>query len=400
MKTSNKRKNSHLTYKDRSIIHEFLNYGYTFTAIANRIGKDRTTVAKEIKAHRYIRPYRKSREIDCPLLFRPPYVCNGCKNLGNCRRAKYLYDAAIAEHEYRQLLSTRRANLRITKDEIAAINDVIAPLMVHKNHSINHVYVSHPELLPFSRSTLYRYIDLGLLNVKNIDLQRKVRYKVKKEYDYSRQKIDHTFRLGRQYHDFQDYMELHPQASIVEMDTVIGTIGGKGGKCMLTLLFRAFNFMLIYLLPYKKVQYVNEVFFELKEKLGDEEFSRLFEVILTDNGTEFSDPESIEISTKNGKRLSNVFFCDPNASWQKGAIEKNHEYIRYVLPKGTSFAGLSQQDCCLLASHINSVPRKSLNNQSPFEAAAGFVGLKNIEIFGISKIEYDDVNLSIRLLHR
>ena len=124
---------------------------------------------------------------------------------------------------------------------------------------------------------------------------------IKKDYDYSREKIDHKYRLDRQYHDFQ---------------------------------------------------YVNEVFQDLKRTLGDFEFSRLFEVILTDNGTEFSDPESIELSAINGERLSNVFFCDPNASWQKGSIEKNHEYIRYVLPKGTSFAGLTQEDCNLLASHI------------------------------------------------
>ena len=374
MKKNNEKKYLHLTYKDRSVIHEFLNYGYSFTAIGNRIHKDRTTVAKEVKSHRFIKPFGKFKEISCPNLNKAPYVCNACPDIGKCRKAKLIYDAAIADHEYRQTLSLQRANLKVTKDQVAAINDVIAPLMIHKHHSVNHVFASHPEL--------------------------KVRFRVKKEYDYSHEKIDHKYRLGRQYHDFQDYMELHPMASIVEMDTVIGTSGGKGGKCFLTLLFRTFNFMLIYLLPYKRVQYVNEVFQDLKKTLGDFEFSRLFEVILTDNGTEFSDPESIELSSINGERLSYVFFCNPNASWQKGSIEKNHEYLRYVLPKGTSFAGLTQEDCNLLASHINSVPRKSLNNQSPFEAGQGFIGLDNISKLGISQIPYDDVNLSIRLLRK
>ena len=175
---------------------------------------------------------------------------------------------------------------------------------------------------------------------------------------------------------------------------------GKGGKCFLTLLFRNFNFMLIYLLSYRRSQYVTEVFNELKKSLGDFEFSRLFEVILTDNGSEFSDTESIEFSSINGERLSYIFFCDPNASWQKGSIEKNHEYIRYVLPKGTSFAGLSQQDCYLLASHINSVPRKSLNNHSPYEAAIGFIGKDSMDLLGIQRIDNDDVDLSIRILNR
>ena len=400
MKAKNEKKNKHLTYKDRSIIQEFLMYGNNFSAIANRIHKDRTTIAKEVKLHRYIRGYGSRKVVMCEKLSKPPYVCNGCHLLNTCRQPKYLYDAAVADHEYKSTLANQRSHLKLTKSQVAAVNEVVAPLMVHKHHSVNQVYASHPELLPFSKSTFYRYVDLGIFDVKNIDLQRKVRYKVKKEYDTSRKKIDTRYRLGRQYHDFQDYIEWHPQASIVEMDTVIGTQGGKAGKCFLTLLFRSFNFMLIYLLPYKRTQYVTEVFMELKKLLGDLEFSRLFEVILTDNGSEFSDPESIEFSTINGERLSYVFYCDPNASWQKGSLEKNHEYIRYVLPKGTSFAGLTQEDCTLLASHINSVPRKSLNNHSPYEAALTFIGEDNIAKLNISRIPYDDIDLTIRLLRR
>ena len=195
--------------------------------------------------------------------------------------------------------------------------------MTEKHHSVNHVFAAHPELLPMSKSTFYKYIDLGILNVKNIDLQRKVRYRVKKEYDYTRAKTkDNGIKLGRFYRDFQDFLEHNPNASIVEMDTVIGTQGGKGGKCFLTLLFRSFNLMVIKVLPYRRSIHVTEVFEKLKESLGDEEFSRLFQAIITDNGSEFSDPESIEISTKTGEKLSSVFYCAPNSSWQKGCIEK------------------------------------------------------------------------------
>ena len=255
-----------------------------------------------------------------------------------------------------------------------------------------------------AKSTFYKYVDLGLFSIKNIDLPRKVRFRVNKEYDRDRKERkairDSRIKLGRFYRDFQDYLELNPTCSIVEMDTVIGTSGGKGGKCFLTLLFRSFNLMLIKVLPYKRSEYVTKAFQELKELLGDNEFKRLFEVILTDNGTEFSDPESIEFSTKTGNRLSRVFFCNPNSSWQKGCIEKNHEYIRYVLPKGSSFAGISQEAANLLASHINSVPRLSLNNQSPYEAALGFIGKRNLDLMGIEKIPNDDINLTIRLLKR
>ena len=158
--------------------------------------------------------------------------------------------------------------------------------------------------------------------------------------------------------------------------------------------------MLIYLLPYKQSKYVTDVFNILKNRLGIDEFKRLFEVILTDNGTEFSNPESIEFDMETGEKICSLFYCDPNCSWQKGSIEKNHEYIRYILPKGTSFAGLSQNDCYLIASHINSVPRLSLNNHSPYEEAFNFIGKSNIEKVRINKIDYDDINLTIRLLKR
>lgn len=391
-------KNKHLSFEDRCIIQEFLDYGYSFTQIGARLHKDRTTIAKEVLHHRYL---KGSSTVACPNTDKAPYVCNHCDKKTRCKKQQYRYEASVANNEYRKVLSETRAVVKVSKEQVAAVNEIISPLMVHNHHSVNHVYAEHPEVLPFSKSTFYRYIDMGLLNIKNIDLQRKVRYRVKKEYDYTRAKVNVKIKNGRFYRDFNEYMDLHPDASVVEMDTVIGTGGGKGGKCFLTMLFRKSKLMLIFLLPYKKVQYVNEVFFSLKKTLGDDEFSRLFEVILTDNGTEFSDPETIEMSLEDPSRiLSNVFFCEPNCSWQKGTIEKNHQYIRYVLPKGTSFAGLTQEDCTLLANHINSVPRVSLNNHSPYEVAKLFVGEKNMNKLNLKCVSPDQINLSIRLLKK
>lgn len=393
-------KYKHLKYEDRFVIQEFLAMNHNFTQIANRLNKDRRTIAKEILNHRFLKRGTAKRNPGCPLRDKPPYVCNGCKNRTSCRRDQYLYDAAVAHNEYQKTLRQERSHLKISKEQVAAINDVISPLMIEKHHSVNHVFAAHPELLPMSKSTFYRYVDMGLLNVRNIDLARKVRYKVKKEYDYTVRSGDKSYKLNRFYTDFQDYLEFNSPVHVVEMDTVIGTQGGKGGKCFLTLLWRDFNFMLIYVLPYKRAEYVVQIFDILKTVLGDIEFSRLFEVILTDNGTEFCDPKSIEFSPHTGERLSFVFYCNPNASWQKGSIEKNHEYIRYVLPKGSSFAGISQEDAYLLASHINSVPRLSLNNLTPYDAALGFIGKSNMEKFHIQRIENDDVNLSRKLFEK
>ena len=160
------------------------------------------------------------------------------------------------------------------------------------------------------------------MNVRNIDLQRKVKWKVKKEYDYHKDKVETSIKVGRFYTDFKDYIEYNPNSSIVEMDTVIGTQGGKGGKCFLTLLFRQYNFMLIYLLPYKKSRYVTEIFNQLKLLLGIDEFKRLFQVILTDNGTEFSDPESIEFDMNTGEKYVQYFIVILTVHGKKDLLKK------------------------------------------------------------------------------
>lgn len=392
-------KYKHLTFEDRCTIHEFLNAGESFTTIGEILNKDRTTIAKEVKTHCFIRKSTNKNETDCEIPLRPPYVCNGCPKKHNCSKTQYLYSADIAHSEYLETLSKERSDVRIPKATIAAINDTISPLMIHKHHSINHIYMAHPEIMTISKSTMYRLIDRGYLAVRNIDLPRKVRFKTKKP-----RKKDEVIgvTLERKFHrffkNFCEYMEYHPNASVVEMDTVIGIRGGNGGKCFLTLMFRQFRLMLIFLLPHKKSKYVTEVFDMLKRELGESEFARLFEVILTDNGAEFMDPDSIERSLESDKKLSRVFYCDPNASWQKGTIEKNHEYIRCVIPKGTSLAPLNQDDADLLASNINSIPRDSLNGQTPYEAALGFIGKENLDVFKIRRIPNDEVDYSPNLL--
>lgn len=387
-------KNKHLRLEDRIAIETYLACGMTVTEVARRIGKDRTTVAKEVKKARYHVGHGTK---ECAKLSKAPFVCNGCERRQFCQLRKFVYTGSVAHNEYARTLRASRSHLRITKDEIEGINAIVAPLMIEKHHSVNQVYINHPGELPFCKSTFYRYIDCGVIAVRNIDLARKVRYKVKKEYDHSRSVRNPKVRVGRFYSDFSDWAEKNPQSDVVEMDTVIGTMGGKGGKCMLTLFWRKSNLMKIVLLPYKKVECVTEAFVAIRGALGDG-FKAAFPAILTDNGTEFDDPDSIEISHLTGEKETSVFYCDPNCSWQKGGIERNHEFIRYILPKGTSFAGLTQGDCDKIANHINSTPRVSLNGFTPYEAGLMSLGKEKMDKLGFQPVARDEVNLSIKLI--
>ena len=417
--------NKHLSVDDRRTIENLLNQNCNFTQISNVIKKHRTTISREVYNHRIMKDprffnsgysecinfkkcskefgkpcYKKCinfKEIQCSKTINPPYVCNGCTKKEYCKFRRFFYDYSIAFNDYNDLLSYSRSFAHISNDEVYDINNIIKPLIVDQNQSINQVFIDNPNLLTMSKSTFYRYIDQGVLNIKNIDLRRKVSLKIKKEYN-NRTRRDLEITINRTHKDYIKYISNNPDASIVEMDTVIGTRGGKGGKCFLTLLFKKSKVMLIFLLPYKKSEYVTEAFLKIRKAIGIDEFKRLFEVILTDNGSEFYDPLSIEFDYETGEKLVNVFYCDPNCAWQKGTLERNHELIRYVLPKGTSFAFMTQSKCDILASHINSVPRESLKNKTPFQV---FEFLDNIEILSklnITKIPPDKVNLTKKIL--
>ena len=181
------------------------------------------------------------------------------------------------------------------------------------------------------------------------------------------------------------------------MDTVEGT---KGGKVLLTLLLVQYNFMLIFIMDSQTTACVNKVFDWIRSTIGMDNFKKIFQVILTDNGHEFFDPLSIELDPITKEQVSHVFYCDPSASYQKGAIEKNHEYIRYILPKGSSFDSLTQEDCNLLMSHINSVPRQSLRNNTPYLEVQHFIDEELLNKLGVFFILPDEVSLSPELLKK
>ena len=412
--------NKHLTYEERQYIEIGLNNGRNFSEISKDLSKDRTTIMREVVKHRFKKVPSKFNnrgsfcshrhecqkydcseeeecyeEENCSLLSGTPYVCNGCEQKSRCRKIKYYYYAKFANDEYSEQLRMSRYGINQTKEEIYDLDKLLTPLIKEQHQSISHIYANHPEEISFSRTTMYNYVNLGVFSFKNIDLARKVKYKKRKENKKQRIRRETAIRKGRTYEDFKEYIGKNPESSIVEMDTVEGR---KGGKVFLTLIFRQSRFILIYLMDNKTMENVEKAFKNIKQILGIETFKKAFEVILTDNGAEFLNPLSIEIDEETGAIISHVFYCDPGASWQKGRIEKNHEFIRYVLPKGNSFDELTQERTNLLMSHINSTSRDSLNGRTPYDAELLILNENIINKLGVNKIPADEVNLSPKLL--
>ena len=390
---------NHLVKEQRNNIEYLIGLNKNFTYIANSINVDRTTISKEIKRNRYIKsnfyaPF-DSKGISlaiskCDKLKRVPYVCNACPNKKYCTNHKLYYNAKLAQQNYDNNLVESRVGVDIKPEVIDEIEKSIVPLIKNKKQSVNQVYINHSDILFLSKSTFYRYIDLGVFSLSNLDLPKKVKYKKrksKKDTDYKRKL---SILKGRTYEEFILFTSEHKLMNICEMDTVEGT---KGGKVFLTILIKDTKFMFIRLLDKKNIAYVNKEIDKLKQTLGIKLFSKVFRIILTDNGNEFLDPLHIEVDYDSGNKTTNVFYCHPYSSFEKANLEHNHEYIRRVFPKGDSLNNLTEDQVLKLETIINNIPRKSLDGKSPYAKTKEKFPLL-LEKLNYQYINPDDVELT------
>lgn len=239
-----------------------------------------------------------------------------------------------------------------------------------------------------SERTLYRLIDARIISAMNMDLPRKVRYSARKKS--SSVKVDKACRIGRDYDSFTSYLEENPFLPVTQLDSVEGK---KGGKVLLTIHFVKAEFMLAFLRDHNDSQSVIEIFERLYLELRADRFMEIFKVCLADNGSEFSNPKAMEYD-KQGNLRTRIFYCAPSAPYQKGSAERNHEFIRMFLPKGTDLDSFSQKDISLMMDHINSYSRESLGNKCPYDMFAFLYGQKILDLLGCHRIPPQDVTLS------
>jgi len=430
-------KNRHLTQAERIIIEQRLLEKETFKSIGCELGKDPTTIAKEIKNHiqfrktgcygrafndclirkdctvRHLCGTRKCtryccfcnshpcsqqcsdyRKETCQKLSRPPYVCNGCELKKSCTLEKRIYSAAQAQKEYEATRSESRQGIQLTEEEALRLNSLISPLIM-KGQSLHHICTTHADEIMVDERSLYNYVSDGIFTAGNLDMPRIVRMgKRKKKKD--RFKVDKRCRVGRTYQNFLEFMALNPGLPVVEMDSVEGK---KGGKVLLTLHFTVPQFMLAFIRDANTSQSVIDIFNRLYLDLHPDSFHRLFQVLLGDNGSEFSNPSAIETDPL-GSCRAHVFYCDPQAAYQKGAAENNHTLIRRIIPKGTSLDTFSQEDISLMMNHINSYGRANLGDKSPYEVFASLYGEDILRRMGAELIIPDKVTLRPSLLKK
>ena len=407
-------KNSHLTLEDRQKIQEGLENELSRTQIAKNINKDISTVTKEIKNRRKLKPrnpfnnpitctkFKDCRichgkcseyeEIKCARRSRKVGVCNLCPDISKCRLDKYFYYAKQAHESYLYTLKDSREGVNLNTKEMLEIVDIIKPLL-KQGQSIYQILKNHPELKMCSK-TLYMYIESGIFQdygINNFSLRRQVSMRKRKKLKKRKEPVNYE---GRRYKDYSEFIKENPTIPTTQMDTVYNH---QEGPYIQTFIFQNTGLMIGFLHTEKTSESMASTLDNLQETLEDD-YCKLFSLLLTDRGSEFEKYELFEVNIQTGEFRSNIFYCDPQTPSQKPHVENNHNYVRDIISNGKSLKNLTQEDLNLMFSHINSTPRKVLNGKTPYEAFEFLYGNEILEKFNIQKIEKDMVSLQPYLL--
>lgn len=418
--------NLHLTNEERGIIEAGIRNGSTKTDIAAVLGKDNSTIGKEIKLHRYLKHkcplplecknYKKcvhGRQctLECPdydpfickRRDRSPGACNGCKNFKYCRFDKYVYEAGHAQNEYETTLVDARSGYNITPQEAKELGEKLKPLL-KQGLSPYAILQAHPDL-GVSEKTIYNYLEngvfSGLVDIGPLDLRRQVNRKMtRKTTKLYNKREDRKFLIGRTYKDYRTYMEENPDVSVTQMDTVYNDI--SNGPFIQTFKFVDVGVLFALRQEEKTAAAMKSGIDRLETALGPELFQKHVHVLLTDRGTEFTDADGMEKGTDELRR-TRVFYCDPMQSGQKGTLENNHSELRYILPKDTDLnaLGLVNQDALNLAlSHVNSIPIEKFGGKTPLDMLEFMHPdlYAKLVAFGIRKIPVKELILKPYLL--
>lgn len=426
-------KNKHMNLEARTLIELELGKGSSFKSIARLLGKDNTTISKEVRSHishdksgAYGRAFndcavayrhgcslkgvcekcfsRGSRfcwacgkcctscasykKYDCPKLSKPPYVCNACPNRTKCSLEKAFYRASQAQKEYETLRSASRSGIAASEEEIAQLDSIISPLLI-KGQSLHHIALTHPDETMKSERTLYTYVNSGLFSARNLDMPRTVRMRPRKGKSKAL-KVDKACRVGRTYEDYLAFIRSNPDTAVRELDSVEGI---RGGAVLLTVYFVGSGLQLAYLRSSNNSQSVIDIFERLYFELRPDIFLKIFPLLLADNGSEFSNPKAIEYD-REGNQRTRMFYCNPNAPYEKPHCENNHEMIRRCIPKGVDIGRYTQDQISLMMSHINSYARPNLGDKSPYDIFAFQYGESVLETFGLERIPPERINLT------
>lgn len=356
----------HLDIENRKAISSCISHNFKLINISKILNYDPRGISREVKRNRIPIDFPNATSSNCPTLKRWPYVCTNCKSrYKECPFIKFKYDAKIAQRKADANLINSRKGIDINNDEFNKLDSIIKK-GIDENKSIYQIKIENKDEIDKSITTLYRYINNGILTTKRIDLPRAVMLKKRKhnkKYEYSENKeIDRT---GHTYLDYLSYIHKNPRVNVWQLD-FLGAIK-TDSKNILSFILPEVHFTLLDIIKNPNSAKVVKFFDDLEEKIGTETFIELIPVILTDRDPCFSDILGICFSKITGEERCKIFFCDPYVSNQKPHVENINGQIRKFFPKGQSIDKYTKNDIRQINKALLNTPIRSLDGNTPTE---------------------------------
>ena len=348
----------HLTKEDRCKIETLINQKdkngkrrFNNTYIANYLGVHKSTISRELRFR-----------IKSKIMVKTGHIKNKPYNAVDANN-DYMFKRGLSKGEYVLRKYPKMAKYIENKIKIDKWSpDVIVGYMekhnVFNNDGFTHITVP----------TIYNAIRFNIINVK-IEDTRRMKYNPK--YEYHEEKQVSKSKLPYSIDKRPDEIEKRINFGNFELDTVLGRKRGKH-ECLMTLTERKTRFEIIFKLKCKTAEEVVNKFNQIKEFMKSN-YDKFFKSITTDNGTEFSHFLEIIKDTK-----TQIYFCHPYRSGEKGTNEKSNSMIRYFIPKGSLIEDYSYQDINNIVNWMNNYPRKILDYKTPLEALLEEFDNKNV----------------------
>lgn len=353
----------HLTIEDRIYIQNELDKGTSFKDIARFLCKDPTTISKEVKARRSSDWFHKGTFLNAK---------NFCTKRFRCKKTNACNKILLCGVKCASCPTCNQTCPDFQKERCSKLDR--APYVCNGcSKKINHCTIAHKYTYN-ARFADRKYRECLKDSRSGIAMTRQELHKKDKI-------ITPLIAQGQSPHQI---VANHPELNL-SVRSVYNYLD-MGQK-----LFLAF------LMNRNTEGSVRLVLDRLEKRFGTFDFLTLFEYILTDRGAEFGDPDSLETGVT-GIQRTNIYYCDPMRSGQKGGIEQAHTMLRMILPKRTTFEFLTQWDVNLITSHINSTPRESLNGRTPYDVALEAFGEDVLKAFQLRRIDPDKVVLTPKLI--
>ena len=416
----------HLDYEELLHLYKYISLGYTLEQVVNLLGKSRSTIYRVIVQNsRFVADARASYHSEkfcdcskilecksngiahcdpnctkykkwiCPKLKNFPYICNFCESKPTCRKGKRVFNPEEAYLIRKDRNSESKSAPNIEKSRIEEFDRFITPL-IKQGLSIESIYACLKNEFPVTARTVRNWINKKYLSVNRLDLINAAKREYNPDYLKKRKIGNNPLRkVGRTMNSYIDFMKTHDEKNVLQFDTVHGKRADK--KCILTIHHPTSRLQIGMLLDSCTPIAVKTAIEKIRIQIGNQNYFKLFRIMLCDNGLEFDSMPDLEIDNETGEKYANVFYTRPYCSGDKGSCERNHELFRYVIEKGKSLDQLTQEDVTSIFNSINSYPRKSLGYKTPYDVFAGIFGVELVTKLGFYKVPFKQLTFKKKL---